>query len=297
MVDFDEVLALGTTPIPGDEVAGVSVRYEPEYEVISAEMSKLEGLEGEEVKWSVVTEHATALLRDKTKDVLIAVYLAAALYEQEGLPGLNCGIKMLHQMCETFWEQAFPEVTRLRARRSALSWFSERMEAQLQAKLEWTGDELKAAQDCFASLEAFRAYVYEPLDNDDGMGGIARNLRERSTQAEGLGAATESDDGAEAAPASDESAVVAQPGATAPQAAVADGKIHTREQAFAKLAEINQFLTKTEPHSPIGPLLSRAIRWSSMEFDDVFNELMQADSDALDRMRAQLGIRTRSYDD
>ena len=302
MVDLNEVIQLGETPIPGEQVAGVSVRYEPEYEVVSGEVGKLESLEGEEVNWNVVVNQSFELLRDKTKDVLIAVYLSAGLYEQEGLSGLESGIKMLHNMTKTFWEEAFPEVTRLRARRSAFSWFSERIEGQLNAKLEWTGDDLRAAKSCFETLSEFRLHVDALMDGDDGMGGINRSLRERSSQADALGAepeivGDESAAGEEAAPADGAPVASTSAGVAAAPVAVADGKIHTREQAFARLAEVNEFLNAYEPHSPIACLLSRAIRWSNMSFDDVFDELLEADSDALDRMRSQLGIRSERDDD
>ena len=301
MVDLNEVLQLGETPIPGEQSTGVSVRYEPEYDVISAEVGKLESLEGGEVNWNTVVNQSFELLRDKTKDILIAAYLSAGLYELEGLNGLDHGLRMLHNMCKTFWEDAFPEVTRLRARRSALSWFSDRIEGQLSAKLEWTGDDLRAAQTCFASLSEFRLFIDSFMEGDDGMGGINRSLRERSSQADALGAepsAEEGDADAGAAESGDAVSVAApSAGAAAPAAPVNDGKIHSREQAFAKLAEVYEFLNKFEPHSPIACLLSRAIRWSNMSFDDVFNELLDADSDALDRMRSQLGIQSRSYDD
>ncbi|MHC4597840.1 MAG: type VI secretion system ImpA family N-terminal domain-containing protein, partial [Planctomycetota bacterium] len=122
MAGQEELLALGTTPIPGDNPAGSPCRYEPEFETLSAEIDKLENPAGGEMNPGVAVDQASKLLSGKSKDMLVAAYLAFVLLERDGYPGFLTGLTVLRDIMKTFWEDCFPEKTRMRARVSSLEW-------------------------------------------------------------------------------------------------------------------------------------------------------------------------------
>ena len=53
------------------------------------------------------------------------------------------------------------------------------------------------------------------------------------------------------------------------------GPIKSREQAFRGLREIAEFLRRTEPHSPVAPLIDRAIKWGNMSFTTLFTDVVK----------------------
>ncbi len=132
-----EDLARRTTsyldPIDGASPAGVAARSDPAYEAVASEIAKLESLVGSAVSWPAVVKNATGLLQARTKDLLLAAYLARALHATQGLDGLVTGTALLAGLVERYWESMQPDVKRPRARSNALQWFIERSTASLQA--------------------------------------------------------------------------------------------------------------------------------------------------------------------
>ena len=72
---------LGIDPIPGASPAGLSARYEPDFEKLSAQIAKLESPDGRSsIKWNEVVDFSTAILSAKSKDLLVASYLSMGLF-------------------------------------------------------------------------------------------------------------------------------------------------------------------------------------------------------------------------
>lgn len=55
----------------------------------------------------------------------------------------------------------------------------------------------------------------------------------------------------------------------------ASGPITTRAEAYERIREVADFLRRTEPHSPVPPLLERVARWEHKFFDDVFRDVVK----------------------
>lgn len=75
--------------------------------------------------------------------------------------------------------------------------------------------------------------------------------------------------------------------AAAPSAA---GPIRSREDAYQRLAEIAEFLQRTEPHSPTPYLIQRAVQWGKMSLAELVQEALHDESD-LSRLYGMLGLR------
>ena len=119
------------SPISDLEPAGKDARHEAEHEVVRAEIAKLSAISGEPIDWSRIERDASALLTRKSKDLVIATYLACSLQELRGLAGLGEGLSLLAGLAETFGGTIFP--VRSRARVNALEWFVDRATLRLES--------------------------------------------------------------------------------------------------------------------------------------------------------------------
>ena len=72
--------------------------------------------------------------------------------------------------------------------------------------------------------------------------------------------------------------------------------ITTREEAYRRLAEVADFLLRNEPHSPVGPLLERALEWGAMPIDQLFQSLSSGRG-AVPGLLDLLGLGTQDSDD
>jgi type VI secretion system protein ImpA len=83
-----------------------------------------------------------------------------------------------------------------------------------------------------------------------------------------------------------------QPAQSGGQAAPAQasGPIGNRKQAFDRLKDVADFLRKTEPHSPVSYLVSRAVKWGTMNLEDVLMELVK-NNDVRKQLFETLGVK------
>jgi type VI secretion system protein VasJ len=116
---------LGTQPIRADAPSGDSVRYDPDFERLQAEMLKLDSVSNEPVAWPETVRLAHGILQGKSKDLLVASYLCRGSFEQRGYPGLAAGLACVDGMIAERWDSLYPEATRLRARINAVAWLAE----------------------------------------------------------------------------------------------------------------------------------------------------------------------------
>jgi type VI secretion system protein ImpA len=55
------------------------------------------------------------------------------------------------------------------------------------------------------------------------------------------------------------------------------------------LREVAEFLRKTEPHSPVPPLIDRAVRWGNMTFENLFDDVVK-NQDVRSQTKEMLGL-------
>lgn len=121
------------TPISPEFPAGQDAKALPEYEAVTAELAKLNSIEGSaSLDWGIVAQNAGHILEKQSKDISIASYLAIALAETEGLEGWQQGTAILTAVLNTWWDDAFPPLKRMRARTNAVDWWHERSKAFLE---------------------------------------------------------------------------------------------------------------------------------------------------------------------
>ncbi len=159
-----DAAALGSSPIPGESPAGFDAKFEPEYEAVLAEINKLgSATQTEPISWAKVEDLAVSILSGKSKDILMAAYLGAALQKMHGLQGLCDAMNLFSALFTSFWETAFPPLNRLRRRTNAFEWWHERAYAEVQA----LDDSLPPLSD---------AFFHELLDALDKLDQLAGEL-------------------------------------------------------------------------------------------------------------------------
>src|SRR5690606_21749778 len=125
--------------VPGPDPAGENIRYDEAFTRLEDEIGKMQSAGPAAVDWAGVIDMASELLASRSKDLLIASWLTFALHRQEGLPGLADGLGVMRGIMETYWNDCFPPVKRMRARLGAVEWIAERIGPAL-AELAVTAD-------------------------------------------------------------------------------------------------------------------------------------------------------------
>lgn len=251
-----------TRPIPGDSPSGGPARYEPEFELIKLEIDKIAAMRAAEVEWARVVENATAILAAKSKDLLVASYLAAGSLHTRGYAGLAEGLGVVTALARTYWDGMFPELSRLRARVAALGWLNERAASDVAQKAATPAD-ADAVSACVRNVRELNEVLGEKL------GGEAPSLRDMID-------ALEERQGELQAPAPPPApaATAAAPAmpAAAPAAPAAEldlGSPEGVEKAIGRALEIFRDaapeVRRARPQDPMGYRMARIGAWGAME--------------------------------
>jgi len=129
VIDLDQLLA----PIAGDNPSGASLLYEGLHDNIREARRSDDLLAQGEWKrdpkvadWHQVVTLATDALSTQTKDLQVAAWLAEALVELHGFPGLHDGLRLMRGLLESFWDTMYPEIDEgdMEARANAIDMFN-----------------------------------------------------------------------------------------------------------------------------------------------------------------------------
>jgi type VI secretion system protein VasJ len=200
----DPRLALGRDPIEGNAPAGTDVRGQVEFESLEEQIRVMEAGGSNAADWKFVIRTATAILQTQAKDMLVASYLAYALWREEKLSGLAVGILILRDLTLAYWPDAQPPPRRTRARVSLFEWLNGRVGRELAAE----GDSLPISPDAVLARDAVKslsAFLREMLgDEAPAIGELERALRPlaekfETQQAQAQAAAAKAEEAKEAA--------------------------------------------------------------------------------------------------
>lgn len=281
---------LGNTPISAEAPTGESAKYEPDFEKLTEEIGKLETGGPTAVNWNRVSELCASLLTTKTKDLLVGAYFTVALFNTHGYAGLAEAMAVTRDMLNTFWEGLFPEKARMKGRIQAVQWLCDKSVKfmELQPPPPGSKPHIEACIKLAGEIEAAVGAKFEGDDKPDLLQ-IKRVLSERLAMApEGP---------APAAAAGQAGGAAAAPGAAPAAAGVmmqvpvqAVAGIYSRQEAVKRLEEVAEFLSKSEPHTPVSFLVKRAVKWAAMSLEEVLTEIVKS-SDERGRIFETLGIK------
>ena len=111
-------------PIATESPSGESLRWEDEYAQIErAREEDDDDPEGpwkkrdpKKADWDAVITLGLKVLKDKSKDLQIAAWVAEAMVRRRGLIGLRDGLRLIRALQDTFWETAHPEAGEIELR-------------------------------------------------------------------------------------------------------------------------------------------------------------------------------------
>ena len=105
-------------PIPGDNPSGADLRYDPVYDTIREARREDEELPQGTV-WQIerktadipkVISLASDVLKKRSKDLQIAIWLMDAWLRKESFGGLAGGLQLAQGLLERFWDTLYPAV-------------------------------------------------------------------------------------------------------------------------------------------------------------------------------------------
>lgn len=128
----DAILELGTKPISEASATGASCRDDLAFEALQTEFQKLERPDAPVPDWGAATTSATTLLSTKSKDLLVAAYLAIALFEKNGYGAFADGLQVMRDMSAAWWDTLYPE--RPRGRQAAFQFVGDRGGKRVELK-------------------------------------------------------------------------------------------------------------------------------------------------------------------
>jgi type VI secretion system protein ImpA len=138
-LDIAEILV----PIPGENPAGQSVRYDGTYDALrearradDPQMSQGEWVREIKVAdWPAVITQATEVLGARSKDLQVAAWLLEALVKRHGFAGLRDGLHLLWALQEQFWTSLYPEIEDgdLETRVLLLEWVNNNLPMSIRA--------------------------------------------------------------------------------------------------------------------------------------------------------------------
>ena len=155
MSSLEVLRTVGVRPIAGDTLTGRPAIDLPDYIDITDEIARINLSGRRAVNWQRVVVKSEVLLRDHTKNLRVAVYLAYGLYETAGLRGLASGLGIIGDLAETFWPDLYP--SRARGRTLALEWLVENVCTALDKDESRLPEEVADCEAALAEAERVQA--------------------------------------------------------------------------------------------------------------------------------------------
>ncbi|EZH79864.1 type VI secretion system protein ImpA [Ectopseudomonas composti] len=332
-------------PIPGDAICGPSLRYEGAWDRLRElrredDASLPTGVWQSDLKrgdWAALEHLAGDLLRERSKDLMIAVWLGEAWIRRHGLAGASSAMELLAGLCERYPDTLHPQpedddrtwrvfplewmirqystilLTRiplfgidveefahitlhdwlqLQQRQVQMSDSKQDKIAAEAARLEYrklheklkqtpashfvaAGADLKAALTALERLDSWSEGWLADLA--PSFGPLRQILTSLRIQLETFVPISEQIPSSE--PESD--AVMDEPTSEPSSTAVPIASApSSREQAYRQLAQIADYLARTEPHSPVPYVIRRAVEWGNQPLGELLDELISADAES-----------------
>lgn len=139
--DFSgELQAVLLAPIPGDRATGENLRFEGTYDRIAEARREDDARLGQGVwekdpkraDWVAVAQIAGEALELRSKDLQIAAWLTEAWCHLHGFAGTSAGLRLIHGLCDAYWDDLYPPVDDPEFRAAPFNWLDEKLGLQLK---------------------------------------------------------------------------------------------------------------------------------------------------------------------
>ena len=151
-------------PIAADDPCGEDVRYDDDFQELKAQIDRV-GSAATDIDYDRIVDLGRAILRDKSKDLTTAGFLALGLLRTREIEGLAEAVIILDTLVESFWEHVHP--LKPVRRRNALQFAADQMKTWLDQRLEAqrpTDAERAPLELAHARWKAIQAFSTEQLE-------------------------------------------------------------------------------------------------------------------------------------
>ncbi len=173
--------------------------------------------------------------------------------------------------------------------------------AKTQTRRQFCEETSFVLQECWAEYENLNRVMEEKFDQKQlpGLNDLKKTLDDIKTQVKKLldeKKLEEPDEADEVSGDDGEAAeeTYAEDGSVMVRAS--KGAINSRQDALRRLTEVSEFFRKTEPHSPVSYLVSRAVKWGNMPLEQWLSDVIK-DDNVIHQLRQTLGFETGQADD
>ncbi|MDR1551549.1 MAG: type VI secretion system protein TssA [Holosporaceae bacterium] len=166
-------------PIPGTNQCGENLKYDYIYDQIK-ELRREDDprlsmgiwqIETKKADWQEVDRVCSNLLKTKTKDLQVALWLMESWIVTYKFYGLRCGLSLILALCERFWDDIYPHVDKVNndftARLSPFYFLAEKMQDRIVlipiAEFTNTFSESRALADWIAARHNLRIKNFSGL--------------------------------------------------------------------------------------------------------------------------------------
>lgn len=273
---------LGNRPISGAAPSGKDVRYEPDFESLSKEISKLSDPSATTtIDWKNVVSLSCSILENQSKHLQVVCYLGYALIKTENMDGLAKGVHILKELLENFWDTMYPAKKRMKGRRSIVQWWENKVSDFLAGSdpVIWEKEKRDKLINDFNAVDEFfgekmeDAPLLRPLINK--IKSVVEEKFEEPDEPEGSEESEESEESEK--PVETKKTVIQKPSETVKKsgkskkpvakANSADSDMdHATmlKQGLSLLGKSVSGLRKQNPFDPVPYRLNRIVAWSSI---------------------------------
>ncbi|MCO6510968.1 MAG: type VI secretion system protein TssA [Aridibacter famidurans] len=166
----------------------------------------------------------------------------------------------------------------------------DKWEAEISKSRRAFYEELNVAiQECFEALGALNLTIEEKFDINQApsLRALKKVLDDIKIQTDKILELKRQEEPDEVEAGDDESAG----GAAGTGGASMSGAVSSRAEALKRLSELAAFFRKTEPHSPVSYLVTRAVKWGNMPLESWLKDVIK-DEAILFNLRQTLGFNT-----
>jgi type VI secretion system protein VasJ len=268
-----ELAELGKQPIRPDQPAGDDVRYDPLYEELLAEVDKFSSPSASgAVEWDKVVKISSDILSLKSKDLLVASYLAIALIQTKKFEGVEIGSRIYRDLIECHWDALFPTKARMRGRIAAIEFWAEKAEGILEQiprgpyaeeRIDALNENLRKVDELLSGYLEEAPSIRPLLDFVGTLEAIAPPPEPKVAEPKPASAAQLPPEGNLGTLGAEPSAPRAEEGPveiTSPETAYA-----VLGKALADLVRVAGYLREENPSNPAAYRLARVAAWSMLE--------------------------------
>ncbi|ANA41319.1 type VI secretion protein [Geobacter anodireducens] len=263
-----DIASIGKEPICPERPAGEDIRYDPLFDALQAEVDKLTSpAAAGTVDWERVVRMAADILATRSKDLLVASYLAVGLVQTRGGDGLALGLTVWRDLLERFWCTLYP--TRTRGRQRSVEWWLDRTAIALhhQGNRSLPPEQHGIVLETLGAIDRF---LGERLEDAPSLTKLRQLLADMAPEG-GEGTAPEAVVATPAQAEAPAAGLFAPPRQTAapavepPCQAIATGSsLQMLEEALRQVGEAAGALIQQDPAAPVSYRLSRLAAWGKV---------------------------------